>query len=69
MTVLTITIACGVCALIYGLWASQSILTSSAGSEKMQEDNVEMPLVMVHGVAGKKYGTSSNLSRSTQHIQ
>ena len=37
MTVLTITIACGVCALIYGLWASQSILTSSAGSEKMQE--------------------------------
>ena len=24
------------------------------GSEKMQEDNVEMPLVMVHGVAGKK---------------
>ncbi len=37
MTVLTITIACGVCALIYGLWASRSILTSSAGSEKMQE--------------------------------
>ena len=37
MTVLTITIACGVCALIYGLWASQSILLSSAGSEKMQE--------------------------------
>ena len=37
MTVLTITIACGVCALIYGLWASQSILTSSAGSKKMQE--------------------------------
>ena len=37
MTVLTITIACGVCALIYGLWASQSILKSSAGSEKMQE--------------------------------
>ncbi len=37
MTVLTITIACGVCALIYGLWASQSILTSSAGSQKMQE--------------------------------
>ena len=37
MTILTITIACGVCALIYGLWASQSILTSSAGSEKMQE--------------------------------
>jgi K(+)-stimulated pyrophosphate-energized sodium pump len=37
MSVLTITIACGVCALIYGLWASRSILTSSAGNEKMQE--------------------------------
>ena len=37
MSVLTITISCGVCALIYGLWASRSILTSSAGSEKMQE--------------------------------
>ena len=37
MSVLTITIACGVCALIYGLWASRSILTSEAGNEKMQE--------------------------------
>ena len=37
MSVLTITIACGVCALIYGLWASRSILTSGAGNEKMQE--------------------------------
>ncbi len=37
MSVLTITIACGVCALIYGLWASQSILSANAGSEKMQE--------------------------------
>ena len=37
MSVLTITISCGVCALIYGLWASRSILTSSAGTEKMQE--------------------------------
>ena len=37
MSVLTVTIACGVCALIYGLWASQSILSANAGSEKMQE--------------------------------
>ena len=37
MSVLTITISCGVCALIYGFWASRSILTSSAGTEKMQE--------------------------------
>ena len=37
MTVLTLTIACGVCALIYGFWASQRIINSDAGSEKMQE--------------------------------
>ena len=37
MTVLTLTIACGVCALIYGFWASQRIISSDAGSDKMQE--------------------------------
>ena len=37
MNVLTITIACGVCALIYGLWASQRILSSDSGSDRMKE--------------------------------
>ena len=55
MTVLTITIACGVCALIYGLWASQSILTSSAGSEKMQE--IAGAIQEVHAYLNRQYTT------------
>ena len=30
-------IACGVLGLVYGIWASQSILAASAGNERMQE--------------------------------
>ena len=35
--ILAITIACGICALIYGIWAGQRILNASAGSDKMKE--------------------------------
>ena len=37
MSVLTITVACGVLALIYGLWAGRSVLSADAGSERMRE--------------------------------
>ena len=37
MNVLAITIACGICALIYGIWAGQRIISSSAGSDKMKQ--------------------------------
>ncbi len=35
-TQLTFTLACGLLALVYGIWASRSVLASSAGSERMQ---------------------------------
>ena len=35
-TQLTFTLICGVVALIYGVWASRSVLAASAGSERMQ---------------------------------
>ncbi len=34
---LLFVVLCGVAALIYGWWASRSILSASAGSERMQE--------------------------------
>ncbi|MDJ0683332.1 MAG: sodium-translocating pyrophosphatase [Alphaproteobacteria bacterium] len=34
---ITLIIACGVLAIVYGVWASRSILSASAGSERMQE--------------------------------
>ena len=34
---LTFVIACGLLALAYGIWASRSVLSASAGSERMQE--------------------------------
>ena len=37
MSVLMITIACGVLAVIYGGWATRSILAADTGSERMQE--------------------------------
>ncbi len=37
MDVLYAAILCGVLAVVYGIWARQSILSASAGSEKMQE--------------------------------
>ncbi|UTW54116.1 sodium-translocating pyrophosphatase [Kordiimonas sp. SCSIO 12610] len=37
MDVLYAAILCGVLAVVYGVWARQSILSASAGSEKMQE--------------------------------
>jgi len=37
MTVLPASIAAGVLAILYGIWATRSILAASAGSEKMQE--------------------------------
>ena len=37
MSVLTITVACGVLALIYGMWAGRSVVTADAGTERMRE--------------------------------
>ncbi len=37
MNVLTITLGCGVLALIYGILASRSVLAADAGSERMRE--------------------------------
>ena len=37
MTYVWFAIACGVLALLYGLWASRSVLSASAGSQRMQE--------------------------------
>jgi K(+)-stimulated pyrophosphate-energized sodium pump len=36
-TILYLVIASGVLAIIYGLWASRSVLSASAGNERMQE--------------------------------
>ena len=35
-TELLFALACGVLALVYGIWASRSVLASSAGTERMQ---------------------------------
>ncbi len=36
-TELLFVLACGVLALVYGFWASRSVLAADAGSERMQE--------------------------------
>ena len=35
--VIWFAIACGILAVIYGVWASKSVLAMSPGSERMQE--------------------------------
>ena len=37
MNIIAITIGCGICALIYGIWAGQRILSADAGTKKMKE--------------------------------
>jgi K(+)-stimulated pyrophosphate-energized sodium pump len=37
MTALWVIIACGVLAILYGIWAIQSVMSADAGSQKMQE--------------------------------
>ncbi len=37
MTIVNLAIACGIVGLIYGLWASRSVLAADAGNERMQE--------------------------------
>src|SRR6266404_7593909 len=37
MTVLWGIIACGLLAIVYGIWAIQSVMASDAGTQKMQE--------------------------------
>ncbi|MEE2774838.1 MAG: sodium-translocating pyrophosphatase [Pseudomonadota bacterium] len=37
MDIIAITLACGVCALVYGIWAGQRIISADAGSDKMKE--------------------------------
>src|SRR5215468_8075403 len=37
MTALWVIIACGALAIVYGIWATQSVLSADAGSQKMQE--------------------------------
>jgi Inorganic pyrophosphatase len=37
MTELWFAIACGVLALLYGIWTSRSVLAESAGNQRMQE--------------------------------
>jgi len=37
MTLYTLVILCGVTALLYGIWAVRSVLSSPAGNERMQE--------------------------------
>src|SRR3954453_13655964 len=37
MTVLSVIIACGLLAIVYGIWAITSVLSADAGSAKMQE--------------------------------
>ncbi|HDL16944.1 MAG TPA: sodium-translocating pyrophosphatase, partial [Rhizobiales bacterium] len=36
-TVLYLIIACGALSLVYGIWASQSVMSADAGSKRMQE--------------------------------
>src|SRR5215475_8535346 len=37
MTALWVIIACGALSIVYGIWATQSVMASDAGSQKMQE--------------------------------
>src|ERR1700674_3067534 len=37
MTVLWLIIGCGLLAIVYGVWAIQSVMAADAGSQKMQE--------------------------------
>ena len=37
MDIMSLTLACGVLAVVYGIWATNQILSSSAGSKKMIE--------------------------------
>ena len=37
MSVLTVIIACGLLAIVYGVWATISVLRADPGSPKMQE--------------------------------
>src|SRR6202521_1616124 len=37
MTVLWLIIGCGFLAIVYGIWAIQSVMAADAGSQKMQE--------------------------------
>ncbi len=35
--VIWVIIACGLLAIVYGIWASQSVMAASAGNDRMQE--------------------------------
>ena len=37
MTTLWIIVGCGLLAIVYGIWATRSVLAADAGSKKMQE--------------------------------
>ena len=37
MTALWLIIGCGLVAIVYGVWAIQSVMAADAGSQKMQE--------------------------------
>jgi K(+)-stimulated pyrophosphate-energized sodium pump len=37
MTALWVIVACGALAILYGIWATQSVMSADAGSQKMQE--------------------------------
>ena len=37
MDIMSLTLACGVLAVVYGIWATNQILSSSPGSKKMIE--------------------------------
>src|SRR5215472_4606181 len=37
MTALWVIIACGALSILYGIWATQSVMSADAGSQKMQE--------------------------------
>ena len=37
MTALWVIIACGLLAIVYGIWATMSVMKADAGSAKMQE--------------------------------
>ena len=37
MTTLWMIVGCGVLAIVYGIWATQSVMSADAGSKKMQE--------------------------------
>ena len=37
MTTLWLIVGCGVLAIVYGIWATQSVLSADPGSKRMQE--------------------------------